>query len=88
MGSLNNPIIVGDGNERHWPSDYYVIDIAGCLHECSGQSALKRNQPHTQKAVFEEFFPKAHFVSAMFTDQKQLWLLASDSLRDESIKAG
>jgi len=30
----------------------------------------------------------AHFVPAMFTDQKKLWQLASNSLRDESIKAG
>ncbi|EDR05526.1 uncharacterized protein LACBIDRAFT_329487 [Laccaria bicolor S238N-H82] len=42
-GSLNNPIIVGDGNERRWPSDYHVVDIAGCLRECSGRTSLKKN---------------------------------------------
>ena len=34
----------------------------------------KKNQPCTQKTVFEEFFPVAHFVPATFTDQKKLLL--------------
>jgi len=73
IGPLNIRIMVGDGNERCWPSDYHVVDIAGCLCECSGQTALKENWPHTQEAVFEEFFPMAHFVPVTFTNQKKLW---------------
>ena len=88
MGSVNNPIIVGDGDERRWPSDYYVVDIAGCLCECSARTSLRKNLPRTQKAVFEEFFPMVRFVPATFTDQKKLWRLAFNSLRDESIEAG
>ena len=80
--------MVGDGNERHWPSDYHVVDIAGCLCECSAQTTLKKNWSHTQKTVFKEIFPVARFVPATFTDQKNLWRLASNSLRDESIEAG
>jgi len=38
--------------------------------------------------VFEEFFPRARFVPATFTDQKKLWQSASNALRDESIEAG
>ena len=88
MGSVNNPITVGDGDERYWPSGYHVVDIARCLCECSVWTSLKRNQVHTQKAVFEEFFPHARFIPATFTDQKKLWVSASDSLREKFIEAG
>ena len=88
MGSVNNPITVGDGDERRWPSGYHVVDIARCLHECSAQTSLKRNRAHTQKAVFEEFFPNAHFIPTTFTDQKKLWVSASDSLWEKFIEAG
>ena len=88
MGSINNPITVGDGDERRWPSGYHVIDIARCLHECSARTSLKRNRVCTQKAVFEEFFPNARFIPTMFTDQKKLWVSASDSLWEKFIEAG
>ena len=88
MGSVNNPITVGDGDERRWPSGYHVVDIARCLRECSARTSLKRNRARTQKAVFEEFFPNARFIPATFTDQKKLWVSASDSLREKFIEAG
>ena len=89
-GSVDNPqpFAAGDDEERRWPADYHVVDIAGCLRAYSGRTSLKRNRDRTQKVVFEEFFPRARFVPATFTDQKKLWQLASNALRDEFIEAG
>ena len=86
--SFNNLVAACDGEERCWPADYHVVDIAGCLHAYSGRTSLKRNWDRMQKAVFEEFFPRAHFVPATFTNQKKLWQSASDALWDEFIEAG
>ena len=85
---LDNPLAEGDGEERCWPADYHVVDIAACFRAYSGRTSLKRNRDCTQKAVFEEFFPRARFVPATFTDQKKLWQLASNDLREEFIEAG
>lgn len=87
-GSAINLLAAGDGEERRWPADYHVVDIAGCLRAYSGRTSLRKNRDHTQKAVFEEFFPMARFVPATFTDQKKLWQSASNSLRNEFIEAG
>jgi hypothetical protein len=89
-GPVNNPqpLSTSDDEERRWPADYHVVDIARCLRAYSGRTSLKRNRDRTQKAVFEEFFPRARFVPATFTDQKKLWQSASHALQEEFIEAG
>lgn len=89
-GEPNEPIELTDSEEtpKRWPADYYVVDIAKCLRECSARTSRAHHQARTQQAVFSEHFPGVRFTSSTFSDQKTLWNLAGPALREKFFEMG
>ena len=45
-GGLNDPIDI-DGDEKHWPTDYYTCDIGKCMCECSSHTQWLHQHSNT-----------------------------------------
>ncbi|KAF8952645.1 hypothetical protein BDZ97DRAFT_1681014 [Flammula alnicola] len=87
-GVLNDPIELSDDEEKRWPGDYHVVDIARCFRECSARTTRRQHRARSQQAIFAQHFPKIRYVASTFSDQKSLWNSASGSLREEFIETG
>ena len=86
-GGLNDPIDI-DGDEKHWPTDYYTCDIGKCMHECSSRTQRLHQHSNTQRTVFMKWFPNVRFIPSTFSNQRELWIKASRSLREEFMELG
>ena len=87
FGGFNDPIDLLDGEKRHWPSGYYVVDIR-CFRECSARTTRIQHRARNRQTIFAEHFPMVRYVPSTFTDQKSLWKSAPSSLREEFIELG
>jgi hypothetical protein len=89
LNDPNDPIELSDSEEtaKRWPADYYVVEIAKCLRECSARTRVHHHS-RNQQAVFAEHFPGVRFTASTFSDQKSLWNVAGATLREEFIEMG
>lgn len=89
-GPPNDPIELSDSEElaKRWPADYYVVDIARCLRECSARTTRVHHRARNQQDVFYKHFPGVRFTASTFSDQKSLWNKAGTALREEFIEMG
>lgn len=89
-GDLNDPIELSDSEEtvKRWPADYYVVDIAKCLRECSAQTRVHHCTRNQQATIFSKHFPGVRFTASTFSDQKTLWNVAGGALREKFIEMG
>ena len=71
----------GDVIEKRWPMDYYTIDIGNCMRECSSRTL-------NQSTVFMKCFPGLRFVPSTFSNQRDLWIKAPASLKEEFMELG
>jgi len=85
-GTLEDPIIVNDVDEKQWPGDFYVCDVVACFRDC--KTRVRGRHAHTSKAIFNEHFPGARFCSSTYYDQKKMWRNAPARLQDQFIEAG
>lgn len=74
--------------ERHWPTDYFTVEIGQCLRECSSRTHRKHTAAVTQRSVFGRHFPGVRFIPSTFSNQRDLWGKASASLREEFMELG
>ncbi|KIJ92432.1 hypothetical protein K443DRAFT_13606 [Laccaria amethystina LaAM-08-1] len=89
LGGSNNPInldITPDG--KHWPGDFYVVDIGRCIRAVNGRTHLSRQRGRHQEDMFKSFFPGVWYVASTFSDQKKIWARAHHDLQEEFINFG
>ncbi|KAF8168384.1 hypothetical protein B0H34DRAFT_645984 [Crassisporium funariophilum] len=88
-GGFHDPMeIDDDGNEKHWPADYYTIDIGNCMRKCSSRTHRAHQRANTQRTVFTKCFPGVRFIASTFSNQRDLWNKSSRSLREEFMELG
>ena len=88
-GHVDDPMEVdGDVIEKRWPMDYYTIDIGNCMQECSSCTHRVHQRAINQSTVFMKCFPGLWFVPSMFSNQRDLWIKAPASLKEEFMELG
>ena len=89
-GTANDPMEIDEevSEAKHWPTDYYTSDIGNCMHECSSRTQRVHQRSETHRAVFAKHFPNVGFIPSTFSNQRELWIKASGSLREEFIELG
>ncbi|KAF8804797.1 hypothetical protein BYT27DRAFT_7225166 [Phlegmacium glaucopus] len=58
------------GMEKHWPTDYYTVNIGKCMRECNSHTHRVQQHERNQQTVFCEYFPNVHFISSTFSEQR------------------
>jgi hypothetical protein len=84
-GSAEDPI--DDGNEKKWPRDYYVCEVALCFRDAKTSVRGSRTQ-RTAAIIFREHFPHLEFHSSTFSDNKAIWRRASRTLKNRYLVLG
>jgi hypothetical protein len=86
-GGHDDPIDIDD-DEKHWPTDYYTFDIGKCMRECNSRTHRLHQRSNTQRTIFLKWFPNVRFIPSTFSNQRELWIKASVSLREEFMELG
>ena len=80
------PVELGDGEEKRWPKDYHVCDVAPCFHDA--KTSICGPHARTAGTIFCEHFPHLPFHSSMLFDNKAIWRKAPQALRCHYLCAG
>ena len=80
------PVELGDGEEKRWPKDYHVCDVAPCFRDA--KTSIHGPRTRTAATIFCEHFPHLPFHSSTFSDNKAIWRKAPQVLRSHYLCAG
>ena len=80
------PVELGNGEEKRWPKDYHVCDPAPCF--CDAKTSICGPHTRTAATVFREHFPHLPFHLSTFSDNKAIWRKAPQALRSHYLCAG
>jgi hypothetical protein len=86
-GSAEDPIELSDGDEKKWPRDFYVCEIAPCFRDAKTSVRGSRAR-RTAAIIFHEHFPRLEFHSSTFSDNKAIWKKASRTLKNRYLVIG
>ncbi|KAF8802795.1 hypothetical protein BYT27DRAFT_7215152 [Phlegmacium glaucopus] len=85
-GSVDDPIELSDGDEKKWPRDYFVCDVAPCFRDA--RTYVRGRHPCTAAVIFHEHFPSLDFHSSTFSDNKAIWRKAPQRLKNRYLVIG
>lgn len=89
LGESNDPISVDvTPIGKHWPGDFYAVDIGQCIRAVKGRTHRSHQRGHHQEDMFKRFFPGVRYVASTFSDQKKIWARAPHDLQEEFINLG
>jgi len=54
-GSAEDPINLSDGNDKKWPRDYYVCEVAPCFRDA--KTYVRGSHARTAAIIFRKHFP-------------------------------
>ena len=80
------PVELGDGEEKRWPKDYPVCDVAPCFRDA--KTSIHGPCARTAASIFCEHFPHLPFHSSTFSNNKAIWRKAPQALRSHYLCAG
>ncbi|KAF8810913.1 hypothetical protein BYT27DRAFT_7221760 [Phlegmacium glaucopus] len=84
--AADDPIELSNGDEKKWPRDCYVCDVAPCF--CDARTYVRGHHACNASVIFHEHFPSLKFHSSTFSDNKALWRKAPQRLKNQYLVIG